>query len=50
MVMRYFPNVLSRQESDASADRNAVHLLEHGFTKWAVELIGIESFIGFIGL
>jgi len=50
MVMRYFPNVLSRQESDASADRIAAHLLEHGFTMWAVELIGIEPFIGFIGL
>jgi RimJ/RimL family protein N-acetyltransferase len=49
-VMEFFPAVLSRQESDAQADRIEAHFQRYGFGLWAVEIRGITSFAGFIGL
>jgi RimJ/RimL family protein N-acetyltransferase len=49
-VMEFMPRRLSRQESDALADRIQAHLSRHGFTQFAVELRRSERFIGFIGL
>lgn len=49
-VMECFPAVLTREESDASADRAEAHFAQHGFGLWAVELPGEAEFIGFIGL
>jgi len=49
-VMEYMPHVLSRQESDALADRIDVHFGQHGFGLCAVELRRGGSFIGFIGV
>ena len=49
-VMRYFPARLSRDQSDALADRIETHLNEHGWGLWAVEIPGIAPFAGFIGL
>ena len=49
-VMEYFPSVLSRGESDALADRIEAHFAERGFGLWAVEIPGVASFAGFIGL
>lgn len=48
--MRYFPALLSRQESDALADRIEAHWAQHGFTFYAAELRENAEFIGFIGL
>jgi RimJ/RimL family protein N-acetyltransferase len=48
-VMEYMPHVLSKEESDALADRIEAHFRQHGFGLCAVELRG-GSFIGFIGL
>ncbi len=48
--MEFFPAVLSRAESDAVADRIAAHFERHGFAQWAVEIPGVASFAGFIGL
>lgn len=49
-VMEFFPALLSRSESDAVAMRIRHHFSEHGFGFWAVEIPGVTSFAGFIGL
>jgi RimJ/RimL family protein N-acetyltransferase len=49
-VMRYFPAALTRPESDAFAERAQAHIAQHGWGLWAVELLGGEPFIGFVGL
>jgi RimJ/RimL family protein N-acetyltransferase len=49
-VMEFFPALLSREESDAVADRIELHFRTHGFGLWAVEIPGVTSFAGFIGL
>lgn len=50
LVMEHLPAVLSREESDALAARIEGHFKQHGFGLWAVEITGIASFAGFIGL
>lgn len=47
-VMRYFPNVMTRQESDAMVDRIEKGFDKNGFGLWAVEVDG--RFAGFTGL
>ncbi|MEO7270574.1 MAG: GNAT family N-acetyltransferase [Vicinamibacterales bacterium] len=49
-VMAYFPETLSRAESDAMADRITAHFDAHGFGLWAVEIVGVTPFAGFVGL
>ncbi|MDR3698452.1 MAG: GNAT family N-acetyltransferase [Candidatus Sulfopaludibacter sp.] len=49
-VMRYFPAVLSRQESDALVDRVEGQWAQRGFTFYAAELREGGDFIGFIGI
>ncbi|MFN0154529.1 MAG: GNAT family N-acetyltransferase [Gaiella sp.] len=50
-VMKHFPRALSREESDAMVrERIAEHFSEHGFGLWAVEVPGVATFIGFVGL
>lgn len=49
-VMRHFPAVLSREESDAVADRIAAHFDRRGYGLWAVAIAGVVPFAGFIGL
>jgi RimJ/RimL family protein N-acetyltransferase len=49
-VREYFPATLSREESDAAAERIDAHFDEHGFGLWAVEISGVASFAGFVGL
>jgi RimJ/RimL family protein N-acetyltransferase len=49
-VMRYFPALLTRAESDQLADRCTAHLAEHGFTFFAIELRETGEFIGFTGI
>ena len=49
-VMEYLPKLLSREESDALADRIESHCAEHGFGLWAVEVPGQVPFMGWIGL
>jgi RimJ/RimL family protein N-acetyltransferase len=49
-VMEYFPALLSRAESDATADRIERHFEERGFGLWGVEVPGEASFIGYVGL
>jgi ribosomal-protein-alanine N-acetyltransferase len=47
-VMRYFPNVMTTQESDSMVDRIEQGFENHGFGLWAVEIEG--RFAGFTGL
>lgn len=49
-AMKYFPNTLPADESDAHARRIAEHFDEHGFGLWAVEIKNVCDFAGFIGL
>jgi RimJ/RimL family protein N-acetyltransferase len=49
-VMRFFPAVLTRHESDALAHRQRTLIAERGWGLWAVEVTASQSFIGFIGL
>jgi len=49
-VMRHFPALLSRAESDAMADRCQALIEERGWGFWAVELKATGTFIGFVGL
>jgi RimJ/RimL family protein N-acetyltransferase len=49
-VMRHFPALLSREESDELAERIEAGFARRGFGLWAVEIPGVTSFAGFIGL
>jgi len=49
-VMEHFPDPFSCEESDALAARIEDHFEQHGFGLWAVEIVNIAPFAGFIGL
>jgi|KBSMisStaDraftv2_1062788.scaffolds.fasta_scaffold56091_2 RimJ/RimL family protein N-acetyltransferase len=50
LVMEHFLATLSRDESDALADRIQATFQKRGFGFWAVEVPSVVSFAGFIGL
>lgn len=49
-VMRFFPALLTRDESDALIDRIEVQFEARGYGLWAVERRGDGAFLGFTGL
>jgi RimJ/RimL family protein N-acetyltransferase len=49
-VVEFLPKQMSRDESDAAADRIQPHFQQHEFGVWAVEIPGVSAFAGFIGL
>src|SRR5437868_2179125 len=49
-VMEHFPAPLSQEESDAVCARIEAHFEQYGFGLWAVEIMGVAPFAGFIGL
>jgi len=49
-VMECLPKLLTREESDALADRLEKHFDERGYGRWAVEVPGVAPFVGFVGL
>ncbi|MEU0602851.1 GNAT family N-acetyltransferase [Streptomyces sp. NPDC006393] len=49
-VRKYFPGVLTREQSDASVARFQAELERRGWGWWAVEVIDTGEFIGFTGL
>lgn len=49
-VMRHFPALLTRAESDAAVDRLSARLAEDGMTFLAVERKADGAFLGFTGL
>lgn len=49
-VMRFFPGVMTPEESNAQADRIRTAIDEKGWGFWAAELKASGEFIGFIGI
>lgn len=49
-VMRWFPSVLTSEASDAMATRVRKRLAEDGWGLWALEVPGVSTFCGFVGL
>ena len=49
-VMEFYPDLLTREESDAMAGRIQTSFSKHGFGLWAVEIPGAVDFAGFVGL
>ncbi|MGK5728883.1 GNAT family N-acetyltransferase [Streptomyces sp. URMC 124] len=49
-VRRYFPEVLTREQSEASAASFQGDLDRRGWGWWAVEVVATGEFIGFAGL
>ncbi len=49
-TMRFFPSVLTREESDAHAERIRRQIEEQGWGLWAVEVPGEAGFVGYVGL
>jgi RimJ/RimL family protein N-acetyltransferase len=49
-VVEYLPGALSRAESDALVARIEAGWDEYGYGLWAVEVPGVASFVGFVGL
>ncbi len=48
--MEFFPNLLTREQSDRAIERIEAGFARHGFGLCAVELQSDQSFLGFIGL
>lgn len=49
-VMRFYPSPLTREASDAMANRIHSLIQDRGWGFWAVEVPEIASFVGFVGL
>jgi RimJ/RimL family protein N-acetyltransferase len=49
-TMRYFPNLLTKEQSDQFVARIEAAFEEAGWGLWAVEVPGVTPFIGFVGL
>lgn len=49
-VMEYFPDTLSRSESNAIADKCQMLIAERGWGVWVAELLETKEFVGIIGL
>jgi len=50
VVMEHYPSMLTREESDALADRIEARFAEHGWGLWAVEIVDTGEFTGYVGL
>ena len=49
-VLEFLPGPLTREGSDAVADRIEAHFQQHGFGLWVVDVPGVTPFAGFVGL
>jgi RimJ/RimL family protein N-acetyltransferase len=49
-VMRHFPALMSREESDALAEQQRDRIAEREWGLWAVEVVDGPPFVGFVGL
>ncbi len=49
-VMQYFPSILSVEESNALAEKIQKELEEKEYGLWAVEVVDVAPFVGFVGL
>ena len=49
-VMKYFPDIMTPEQTKTSFNRMREHFDDHGYTFFAVDLLMEKKFIGFIGL
>jgi RimJ/RimL family protein N-acetyltransferase len=49
-TMRYFVSTQTRRESDGNVDRWSADIDERGWGLWAVEVVDVAPFVGFVGL
>ena len=49
-VMRYFPKLLSRKESDSFAHKVSAQIDKNGYSFWAIEWKGRSEFVGTMGI
>jgi RimJ/RimL family protein N-acetyltransferase len=49
-VMRYFPSVMNRAQSDGMARRMQAHFVTHGFGYWVLERHAQPGLLGVLGL
>ena len=49
-VMEHFPALMTLAETAALIARYEAHFQQHGFGNWAMEVPGVTSFAGFVGL
>lgn len=49
-VMKFFPKILNRVESDQMVEKIRNHFNQHGFGFYAIEIKTTHQFIGFVGL
>ncbi len=49
-VMRYFPSLVSQEDTWLFIERMQAQLIQAGFCYYAVDLLDTQEFIGFIGL
>jgi ribosomal-protein-alanine N-acetyltransferase len=49
-VTEFLPTPITRFDSDAMVDRIEAGFSENGFGLWAVEVLGVAPFVGFVGL
>ena len=50
VVRQHFPSVLTRDEALAEADRSRGGVAQRGWGMWALEIPGVHTFAGFVGL
>lgn len=50
VVMEHFPSTMTRQQSDAFAERVSRAISDNGWGLWAVETLADGAFLGFVGL
>ena len=50
LVMEFYPQTMTSEESNALVERVQRHFRKHGFGLWAVEVSGVAEFAGFVGL
>jgi ribosomal-protein-alanine N-acetyltransferase len=48
-VMRYFPKLLTPEESAAMVQRGTTFFNEHGYGRYAIDILSTGEFIGFVG-
>jgi len=49
-VVEHLQGPMSRERSDAFIDRIEAHWDAHGWGLWAVEVVGLAPFVGYVGL
>jgi len=49
-VMRYFPYVLSAEQSNKAVDKVSSTIDQYGYGFWAAEITATREFIGFVGI